>query len=89
MSVPPACRFGIDMQKWPGRTLGLRIQNFFIEDPERITDVLTDIARTNQDALMVTNAALVFTQRRSILDFAMKNRLPVCTRFAPTLTMAD
>jgi len=66
-----------------GKTLGLRIQNFFIEDPERTTDVLTDIARTNQDALMVTNAALVFTQRRSILDFAMKNRLPAVYPFRP------
>src|SRR5262249_15609694 len=47
------------------------------------TDVLSDIARTNQDGLMVTNAALLFNERRSILDFAMKNRLPCVYPFRP------
>ena len=65
------------------KALGLRIQSFFIENPERIADVLNDIARTNQDALMVTNAVPFFSQRRSILDFAMKNRLPAVYPFRP------
>jgi len=66
-----------------GKAVGLQVQSFFIGDPERITDVLNDVARANQDALMVPTSALAFSLRRPILDFAMKNRLPGVYPFRP------
>jgi len=66
-----------------GKALGLQIQTFSIGDPARITDVLRDIAKTNQDALVVTTSALAFSLRRPILDFAMKHRLPGVYPFRP------
>ena len=56
--------------------LGLQLQRFIIKDPARISDVLADIARERQDALLDGGGALTFSLRRPILDFAMKNRLP-------------
>ena len=65
------------------KALGLQLQSFFIEDSDRVADVLSDIARTKPDALMTTNAALVFTLRRPILDFAKRNQLPAVYPFRP------
>jgi hypothetical protein len=51
-------------------------QVFAVGDPDRLSDVLADVARANQDALVVTTSAVVFSLRRAILEFATKNRLP-------------
>ena len=67
---------------WPeyantaAKALGLRVRPFVIGDPDRLSDVLTDIMRSNQDALVVSTSALAFSLRRRILDFATTNRLP-------------
>jgi putative ABC transport system substrate-binding protein len=66
-----------------GKALGVEVRGFFIKDPERIADVLNDIARANQDALMVSTSALAFSRRHSILEFATKNRLPAVYPYRP------
>ena len=66
-----------------GKALGLEVRGFFIKEPERIADVLNDIVRANQDGLMVSTSALAFSLRRSIVEFAMKNRLPGVYPFRP------
>jgi ABC-type uncharacterized transport system substrate-binding protein len=65
------------------KALGLGLQSFFMEDSDRVADVLSDISRAKPDALMTTNAALVFTLRRPILDFAKRNQLPAVYPFRP------
>jgi len=57
-------------------SLGLRVRPFVIGDPDRLSDVFTDVMRANQDALVVSTSALAFALRRRILDFATTNRLP-------------
>ena len=58
------------------RALGLQLQRFVIKAPDQILDVLADIARERQDALLDGGGALTFSLRRPILEFAAKNRLP-------------
>jgi len=58
------------------RALGLQLQRFVIKAPDQISDVLADIARERQDALLDGGGALTFSLRRPILEFAAKNRLP-------------
>jgi putative ABC transport system substrate-binding protein len=58
------------------KALRLRVQPFVIGDADRLSDVLTDIVRTNQHALVVSTSALALSLRRPILDFAARNRLP-------------
>jgi len=65
------------------KAYGLRVQPFVIDDPHRVSDVLGQLMREKHDALMVTTSALIFSLRRHILDFAMKNRLPGIYPFRP------
>jgi len=58
------------------KALGMGVRPFVIGDPDRLSDVLTDIKRSNHDGLLVSTSALVFSLRRRILDFATMNRLP-------------
>jgi len=58
------------------RALGLQLQRFVIKTPDQISGVLADIARERQDALLDGGGALTFSLRRSIVEFAAKNRLP-------------
>jgi putative ABC transport system substrate-binding protein len=58
------------------KALRVRVQVFTVGDPDQLPDVLTDIARANQGALIVTTSALMFSLRRAILEFTTKNRLP-------------
>ena len=58
-----------------GKTLGLRVQSFLIEDAARISDVLGDVGRAQPDAVMATTSALVFMVRRALIEFAAKNRI--------------
>ncbi len=73
---------GHGMQMWAkhaglaAKALGVRVQVLAVGDPDRLSDVLADIARANQDALIVTTSALMFSRRRAILEFTTKNRLP-------------
>src|SRR5262245_34791553 len=66
-----------------GKALGLEVRGFLIREPALIADVLNDIARANQDGVMVSTSALAFSLRRSILEFATKHRLPGVYPFRP------
>jgi len=66
-----------------GKALRMQVRSFFIEAPERIGDALDDISRARQDALLVATAAIAFSVRRQIVEFAMKNRLPGVYPFRP------
>jgi putative ABC transport system substrate-binding protein len=65
------------------KTLGIEVRRFLISDPQRISEVLDDITREKQDALLLSTSALVFSVRRLILDFAMTNRMPGVYPFRP------
>jgi len=58
-----------------GKALGLRVQNFLIDDPACMSDVLGEIGRAQPDAVMTTTSALVFMVRRPLIEFAAKNRI--------------
>jgi putative ABC transport system substrate-binding protein len=47
-----------------------------MDDPAGISNVLSDMSRTNQDALMATTSALLFSVRGRVIGFATKNRIP-------------
>jgi len=66
----------IEQANTAARALGLQLQRFDIKAPDQILDVLADIARERQDALLDGGGALTFSLRRPILEFAAKNRLP-------------
>jgi putative tryptophan/tyrosine transport system substrate-binding protein len=65
------------------RALGLRVQGFIMKDPTQASGVLADIMRAKQDALLMSASALVFSQRRIVLDFALTRRLPSVSPFRP------
>jgi putative ABC transport system substrate-binding protein len=76
LSVPsPNLNVWTGHAEMAGKALGLRVQNFLIDDPARMSDVLGDIGRAQPDAVMTTTSALVFMVRRPLIEFAAKNRI--------------
>ena len=58
------------------KALGMEVRTFAIGDPDRLSDVLSEITRSNYDGLLVSTSALVFSLRRRILESATTNHLP-------------
>jgi putative tryptophan/tyrosine transport system substrate-binding protein len=76
LSVPdPNVRIWSEHAEGAGKALGLRVQTFVIEDPALILDVLGNVGRAKQDALMTTTSAVMFGVRGRVIEFATKNRL--------------
>jgi putative ABC transport system substrate-binding protein len=57
--------------------LKLALQAFEARSPDGINEAFASIARTSSGAVMVTQNALYFSERKRISDLALANRLPI------------
>lgn len=60
-----------------GRALGLTVAMVELTRAERIAEALGEASRTRPQALLVLNTAVTITHRAPIVDFALKNHLPL------------
>ena len=58
------------------RALGLMIQDVGVQDPNELETAFAAMAQERPDALLVVLDAFTFVQRKQILEFAAKHRLP-------------
>jgi len=58
------------------RALGMRLQVVEARGPEDFDRAFSDMTRARADALTVLGGAMLFTERRRLVDLAAKNRLP-------------
>src|SRR5262245_35217154 len=58
------------------RALGIRLQFFEARDPTQLDSALSHIAKERTGALLVLPDPLFFSQRKVIVDFALKRHLP-------------
>jgi putative ABC transport system substrate-binding protein len=59
------------------RALRVRLQVVGARGPADIEGAFSEITRARADALTVLSSAMLFTERRRLVDLAAKNRLPV------------
>jgi putative tryptophan/tyrosine transport system substrate-binding protein len=59
------------------RALGLTVALVEFTRAEGLDTALGEVSRTRPEALLVLNSALTLTHRSRIIDFALKNRVPV------------
>ena len=58
------------------RTMGLQLEVFEVYRPEELEGVLSQIARTRAEAIMLSGGPLLLTARRPTVEFVAKRRLP-------------
>jgi ABC-type uncharacterized transport system substrate-binding protein len=58
------------------RTLDLQLQFVAVHGPEELDEAFSRIAGERVDALLVFPSPMLFTERRRIVDLALKHRLP-------------
>jgi putative ABC transport system substrate-binding protein len=58
------------------RTLDLELQFVPVHGPEELDEAFSRITRERVDALLVFPSPMLFTERRQIVDLALKHRLP-------------
>ena len=58
------------------RTLNLQLQFVAVHGPEELDEAFSRIAGERVDALLVFPSPMLFTERRRIVDLALKHRLP-------------
>jgi putative ABC transport system substrate-binding protein len=58
------------------RALGVQLHVLEVRDPTELDDAFTAMSREHADALIVLPDLMLVTQRKRIVDFAAKNRMP-------------
>ena len=64
-----------------GHGLGLTLQSVSVRGAPELADAFTAIISARAEALLVDNSGLAFVQRRAIVEFAAKHRLPAIYAF--------
>ncbi len=54
----------------------LALQSFGIRSAEELTDVFSTMTRERIDALIVVNSPFIYTERRRIVELALKHKMP-------------
>src|SRR5262249_8358015 len=63
------------------RTLGMTLHPLLVRRFDDFPGALNTLTQTRPDALITNSSALAFVQRRLIIEFAAKHRLPVVYAF--------
>lgn len=64
------------VMKAAARKMGIRLQTFEANTAEELKDVLSKIARSHADSIVLPFAGLFLTERKLITDFVAMHRLP-------------
>jgi putative ABC transport system substrate-binding protein len=72
---PQLLKFKPDMDT-AARAMGIRLHTYEINTLENLTNALAEISRRRAEALVVSFSPLLVTERRRIVDFVAKRRLP-------------
>jgi putative ABC transport system substrate-binding protein len=64
------------------KTLGLKLQSLDVRSLDDFESVFARAKRDGAQALITTSGALINTQQRQVLDFAVKNRLPAMYHYS-------
>jgi ABC-type uncharacterized transport system substrate-binding protein len=76
--LDPAYDGGVQLRasEAAARSLGVHLQTLAVGRPEDLSTALTDVLRKRAGALIVSSSPLFYVQRRHVVEFVAKHRLP-------------